>query len=704
MKRFVAIGLGLCLGFACAGGGAGGGDDPGDEDPGDEDPGDEDPGDEDPGDDMPGDDNPGDDTGDPGDPIDFGDNNLIASPSPPGRLAPADAPQIIVFGWDDMAFTGDHQGDAGSTDSGMNFIAQTFGTITNPNGDKGAVSFYQNGAYLPSTEQGGPWGSETNLMLAAGRELIEKGFEVGSHTFDHLEINGTWGRIPPAWKMGSLGGWTEKVGTLMDQASWMSPVISFNDQHLISSYGLGVSKLSGFRAPRLEINDAGLRALAEYGYLYECSLEEGNQWEHVTAAVLPGTDTRGHKWTVWPHTLDHGSPGSWQSQDFGEKAYLANLPKGLWEVPVYMLYIPDNGLQEEIATRMKREITTEDTSWIGDKVREITAFDFNTFLYARMRKAEWVEVMKYNFLLRYNGNRAPLTFGAHPEQFSARYDREVLSQPNNADFADVLTYNTFQDRKDAVREFVTWVKQNYPDDVYFMSGKQLVEYMKAPFDKTGKPVAADALATPGTEKLFELQPEWVVNKDDIGSDATIAINGLGATVDFTIGRTDEAAGKYPFVDVATYFAAGTLGHVSHIDLVYEAAGPFRLRLLQEETGPLSMQVLLSGGTGERKARLRMKDFMPDNYAPAAKIAAAGFVNTAYMDKVIGLSLEAAATKDRTSFQVKIKRIVVHGLADSQSLAKARARAPSRLPATKRTKVRAGSSVFWPAHAETHVPH
>jgi hypothetical protein len=71
--------------------------------------------------------------------------------------------------------------------------------------------------------------------------------------------------------------------------------------------------------------------------------------------------------------------------------------------------------------------------------------------------------------------------------------------------------------------------------------------------------------------------------------------------------------------------------------------------------------------------------------------------------VIGLSVEAASTKDRTSFQVKIKRIVVHGLADSQSLAKARAKAPSRLPA-KRPKLRGGSSVFWPAHAETHVPH
>jgi hypothetical protein len=268
----------------------------------------------------------------------------------------------------------------------------------------------------------------------------------------------------------------------------------------------------------------------------------------------------------------------------------------------------------------------------------------------------------------------------------------------------VLGYNKYGDRKAAVLEFIQWVKANYPNDVYFMSGKQLVDYMKEPFDKNGKPVAADNLALPATEKLMELQPEWVVNKDDIGSDATIAVNGLGATIDFTIGRTNEAEEKYPFVDVATYFEAGFLGGVSHIDLVYEATGPFRLRLLQEESGPLSMQVLLSGGTGERKARIRAKDFMPDNYAPAAAIKAAGFVNKAYMEKVIGLSIESASTRDRTTFQVKIKRIVVHGLADSHGLTtKARTKAPAR-PAAARPKLRGGSSVYWPAHAETSLPH
>ena len=179
-------------------------------------------------------------------PLDF-ENNLLPSPMPPGDLDPKDAPMIIVFGWDDIAFTGDHAGEGGETDNGMNFIAKTFGNITNPDGDKGSITFYENGAYLPNGETGGPWGSETNLMLAAGQELIAKGFEVGNHTFDHLETNGTWGKIPAAFKNPTGVGWKDSVGTLLDVANWKSPVIGVNDALLRQSYS--VEKIFGFRAP-----------------------------------------------------------------------------------------------------------------------------------------------------------------------------------------------------------------------------------------------------------------------------------------------------------------------------------------------------------------------------------------------------------------------------------------------------------------------
>ncbi len=336
-----------------------------------------------------------------------------------------------------------------------------------------------------------------------------------------------------------------------------------------------------------------------------------------------------------------------------------------------MLYLPDNGLQEKIAARMKKEITSEDTSWIEDKVREISSYDFNAFLYSRLTKSEYLEVLKYNFLLRYHGNRAPLTIGGHPEEYSARYDQEViLQQPGNEDYRDVLNYNTYADRKAAVREFIGWVRKSYGSDVYFLSAKELVEFMKEPFDKRGKPVPAEIPNSPACESFFDSVPDWSVNKDALGSNGSFQKLGPDSfEIAFTVGKNDEAKEQYCFVDVAAYFAQGALKNVSHIDIQYEAGAPFRIRLLPDagDLTTLPMQVLLAGVGSERTARIRMKDFTPDPYAPAADIAAQGYVDTRYLDRIAGLSFENASTRDETSYKVKIKKIVLHGAINTEDL-------------------------------------
>ena len=69
------------------------------------------------------------------------------SSMPPGDLDPQNAPQIIVFGFDDCMFTGNHPNDtAVAPDNGMNFVTQTFGPMTNPDGSDAHVSFYVNGS------------------------------------------------------------------------------------------------------------------------------------------------------------------------------------------------------------------------------------------------------------------------------------------------------------------------------------------------------------------------------------------------------------------------------------------------------------------------------------------------------------------------------------------------------------------------------
>jgi hypothetical protein len=231
-----------------------------------------------------------------------------------------------------------------------------------------------------------------------------------------------------------------------------------------------------------------------------------------------------------------------------------------------------------------------------------------------------------------------------------------------------------------------------------MSGKQLVEYMKNPFDKNGDPVPADTVASPTTYDFFNKFGTWAVNKDTFGSDASVSIEDHNTmTVDFTIGTKNDAAGEYPFVDVATYFEAGAFENVSHIDIVYETQQPVRVRLITPESGPLAMQVLLAGVGGERIVRIRAKDFMPDPYAEPAKIAAQGFVDKAYMAKVVGLSFESACVKDKLDFQLKIKRIDIHGLSASAKPALAPQGMSKRVPTLK--PAAAGSSK-WPVHRET----
>ena len=72
-----------------------------------------------------------------------------------------------------------------------------------------------------------------------------------------------------------------------------------------------------------------------------------------------------------------------------------------------------------------------------------------------------------------------------------------------------------------------------------------------------------------------------------------------------------------------------------------------------------------------------------------------FVDAAYMSQVTGLSFESAATVHESSFQVRIDRIIVHGLGGSASLQPApRLREPA--PRIRRSE---GSAAHWPAHEE-----
>lgn len=126
----------------------------------------------------------------------------------------------------------------------------------------------------------------------------------------------------------------------------------------------------------------------------------------------------------WPYTLDYGVPvtcGSGTCEgDF-------KFP-GLWEVPMYSLLNPDGSLNAAMDPNPVGVITYEKT----------------------------MELLKNNFLLRYNGNRLP--FGI--------YLHAAFMIP------------------EAIRDFVEWTQSNY-EDVYWVNNQQLLSWMVNPTDVSG---------------------------------------------------------------------------------------------------------------------------------------------------------------------------------------------------------------------------
>jgi hypothetical protein len=208
------------------------------------------------------------------------------------------------------------------------------------------------------------------------------------------------------------------------------------------------------------------------------------------------------------------------------------------------------------------------------------------------------------------------------------------------------------DRQKAMRDFVAWVQAdpNLKKDTYFLSAKQLVDYMKKPHDKAGAAVNADPVATPASNGVFS-RLKWT------GRAATITVmDGNSADVNFDVASPTEV------VSVTAGVAAGSLKGVSHFDIKYTTDVPFRIRLLTADGDDRT--VLLAGVSGDRLARIRVKDFFPAPENASDKIAAAGLVNADYMAKVTGIQIESAATEatGAKKFKAQIKQLTLHGVA------------------------------------------
>ena len=231
--------------------------------------------------------------------------------------------------------------------------------------------------------------------------------------------------------------WNHPHGSALSKEEWKQQITTAND-FLVANIGVSANEIQGFRTPYLEYSTNTMNAIKELGFMYDCSIEFGyNGWVPIEpdSGYWNGmTDPKTHMKLFWPHTLDNGSPP-------GHSAVGNPTVAGLWEVPVYTCLKQDNS-------------------------GVVTGFDFN--LWKVMDKNEFLETLKHNFDLRRQGNRNPLTINTHTDYYT-QY---------NADANTEFTKATWEQRQDAIEEFLDYVLQ-FPE-TRVVSFSDMLTWMKNP--------------------------------------------------------------------------------------------------------------------------------------------------------------------------------------------------------------------------------
>jgi len=196
---------------------------------------------------------------------------------------------------------------------------------------------------------------------------------------------------------------------------------------LINNCSLPADMVVGHRSPYLINNPLHRQALQKGGFLYDSTINE--HWPNPKDLEDDPTSPDGaHR--LWPYTMDYGIPQNcaWT----GNLCTPTERYPGLWEVPVWVLQTD----------------TYPNPAYAMDPCDGLSS-----------TRCDTTDLMKSNFLLSYNGNKAPFPIYIHSPWLS----------------------NTTQ--MSETRAFIQWVTTTYPQDVYFATMHQLVQWMQNPVPK-----------------------------------------------------------------------------------------------------------------------------------------------------------------------------------------------------------------------------
>ena len=171
--------------------------------------------------------------------------NVPPSTQPPGALAPADTPQIVLLTFDDSVNT-----------SAYESVRQVLADHVNPNGHPIKATFFVSVSY--------------DYDFPSIRSLYDEGHEIAVHTMSHATGTNS-----------SLVRWRQEIAGAKRTLSRLC--------------GIPAEDIVGFRAPFLAPNDHVFRVLSERQFLYDASIIERVSGLSTSPSHL-----------IWPYTLDGG--------------------------------------------------------------------------------------------------------------------------------------------------------------------------------------------------------------------------------------------------------------------------------------------------------------------------------------------------------------------------------------------------------------
>ncbi|MGM0461432.1 MAG: polysaccharide deacetylase family protein [Fibrobacterota bacterium] len=428
----------------------------------------------------------------------------LTQPQPlPAEFAPQapvdDPPMLIVLGSDDN-----------TSAEGMDWIISYLEDRTHDDGTDLRMSFYAN------THMGSDSWEDNPELVEQMTRAYQNGHEVSSHTATHPHfVDG------PAWIIED----GDTIGRNEDQVRFSREEIREEiEQNIeaLESAGIPREHMRGFRTPYLAFSDSVFTVAKELGFEYDCSVTEsqGNpvahRWPYDMAdGIIDGSD---ESWWITTHETP-----------------VRNHP-GLWQLPSYSLQAhPDDWAYLEGLA-----------SWNTEGL--VTGLDWNMWAEpeggVEFNKDQSVRALKYTLDEKMSGTRAPMAFGMH----SQYYAEGGSSFPN---------IDGHMEKRAIIEEFIDYALQQ--DNVWFVNGAQVIEYMKDPvpaseFNPDDYAWSLDDEENPPTDiRLSDTTVEEgsrevgsITIIDNPGSSHTTEITSGPFTIDGNLLLADEglAVGEY----------------------------------------------------------------------------------------------------------------------------------------------------------------